>query len=82
MLHTDVRATARASAANTDRLMSSAPTAAPANIARTAASLRCQRGLLPPAKEESAARPVMVSVNTVVVRSATPSFGRLHFSCP
>src|SRR5258707_10877299 len=32
------------------------------------------RGLLPPARLESAANPTMVSVSTVVVRSGTPSF--------
>src|SRR5260370_29858956 len=61
------------SAPATDRLSIRAPTAAPANIAITDATRLCHLGLVPPARDESAARPVIVSVNTVVVRSGTPT---------
>src|SRR5258708_6927802 len=46
------------------------------------AQRRRQRGLLSPARAESAAKPAIVSVNTVVVRSATPSFRTTAFRRP
>ena len=52
--------------------MSAAPSNAPANIATTDPTRRTGRGFVPPASDESAARPVSVSVSTVVVRSAAP----------
>ena len=45
--------------------------AAPPNMATTEKIRRSERGLLPPARNESAAKPVRVSVKTVVVRSGT-----------
>src|ERR1700693_4567902 len=48
--------------------MTTAPNAAPKNIAATAATLLANLGLLPFASEESAPMPVIVSVRTVVVR--------------
>ncbi len=42
----------------------------------------CHRGLAPPAKDESAAKPVSVSVKTVVVRSGTPSLRAVAFLIP
>src|SRR5260370_32177232 len=55
-LQTEATTTAKARAVKTDRLTTMTPSAAPANIASTEASRRCQRGLLPWAREESAAR--------------------------
>jgi hypothetical protein len=46
-----------------------APSAAPTNMATTAATLLANLGLLPFASEESAPMPVIVSVRTAVVRS-------------
>ena len=43
------------------------------NISNTEATRRPIRGLLPAASEESAANPVSVNVNTVVVMSGTAS---------
>src|SRR4030095_17111763 len=51
-----------------------APVAAPANIVTIDVSLVFHRGLVPPAREESEAKPVTVSVSTVVVMSGTASF--------
>src|SRR6185369_17187445 len=51
-----------------------APVAAPANIVTIDASLLFHRGLIPPDREESDAKPVTVSVSTVVVTSGTASF--------
>jgi hypothetical protein len=51
-----------------------APTSAPAKIATTDYARRPVRPPPPPASEESAASPVIVSVSTVVVKSATASF--------
>src|ERR1700693_4387612 len=48
--------------------MTTAPNAAPKNIAATAATLLANLGLLPFASEESAPMPVIVSVRTVVVQ--------------
>ena len=59
-----------------------APANAPTIIARMAALRRCQRGLSPPAKLESAARPVIVKVRTVVVISGTASFLTTAFLSP
>ena len=42
----------------------------------------CHRGLLPPAKEESAANPVIVSVKTVVVKSGRAIFRTVAFLIP
>jgi len=50
------------------------PATAPANISATDNARLAHPGLLPPASEESAAIPVIVSVSTVVVRSRSPSF--------
>src|SRR5260370_13807388 len=49
------------------------PMIAPANIASRDAQRLCHRGLLPPARDESAANPVIVCVRTVVVGSGMPS---------
>ena len=48
--------------------MTTAPNAAPTNIAATDSTLLANLGLLPCASEESAPMPVIVSVRTVVVR--------------
>jgi hypothetical protein len=56
--------------------MTTAPKAAPKNIAATDATLLANLGLLPFASEESAPMPVIVSVRTVVVRSGIASFRR------
>src|SRR4051794_5172347 len=42
----------------------------------------CHRGSLPPAKEESAASPVIVSVRTVVVKSGRAIFRTVAFLRP
>ena len=49
--------------------MTTAPNAAPKNIAATAATRLANLGLLPFASEESAPIPVIVGVRAVVVRS-------------
>src|SRR5258705_4817602 len=54
-----------------ERLSNSVPIAAPKNISRTARIRRRHRGLAPPANLESAARPVMVKVRTVVVSAGS-----------
>jgi len=54
--------------------MTTAPTAAPKKIAKTEPTLLANLGLLPFAREESAAMPVSVNVRTVVVRSGIASF--------
>ena len=59
-----------------------APAKAPKIMAKMAAPRRCQRGFSPPAKLESAASPVIVSVNTVVVISGTASFLTIAFLSP
>src|SRR5580658_1306213 len=61
---------------------SAAPAAAPASMETIAAQRRRQRGLLSPARVESADKPAIVNVNTVVVRSATPSFLTTAFRRP
>src|SRR6266446_4164213 len=76
------RSAAVPNASNSDRLSSSVPNAAPANIRRTARSRRRQRGLVPPANLESAARPVIVSVRTVVVRSGIAILRTVAFLIP
>jgi hypothetical protein len=58
------------------------PTAAPENISSTEAMRLRHRGLVPPAKNESAANPVIVRVKTVVVRSGTPSMRVVAFLNP
>src|SRR6266446_1770843 len=63
-------------------LSSRAPTNAPANIRRMEIARLCHRGLLPPAKEESAANPVIVSVKTVVVKSGWAIFRTVAFLSP
>ena len=50
-----------------------APITAPPNIATVEPNRRPNRGFLPPVSEESADRPVNVSVSTVVVKSGTAS---------
>src|SRR5437879_3620215 len=55
-------------------LKRSAPASAPPNIAMIDSARRPLRAPLPPASDESAARPVTVNVSTVVVRSGTASF--------
>ena len=62
--------------------MTTAPNAAPKNIAATAATLLANLGLLPFASEESAPMPVIVSVRTVVVRSGIASFRTAAFRVP
>src|SRR5205085_7841107 len=73
---------ATASGRASECLRSSAPDAAPANMSRTDAIRLCHRGLVPPANEESAARPVMVRVRTVVVRSGSAIFLTVAFLTP
>src|SRR5216684_3822150 len=63
-------------------LSSRAPTNAPAHIRRMEIARLCHRGLLPPAKEESAASPVIVSVKTVVVKSGRAIFRTVAFLRP
>src|SRR5207244_4542722 len=58
------------------------PMNAPANIRRTEIARLCHRGSLPPAKEESAASPVIVSVKTVVVKSGRAIFRTVAFLRP
>src|SRR5258708_1963402 len=64
----------RASGAAAAQRTSHAPTAAPANMMTTAMMRRRAPRPVPPAHGESAARPVSVSVRTVVVRSGTASW--------
>ena len=71
-----------ASGSEMERVTIRVPAVAPASIATMATERRCRRGLSPPAKRESAANPVIVSVSTVVVRSATPSFRTTAFLKP
>ncbi len=59
-----------------------APVTAPASIAATAVVLRPAPRLSPPARLESAARPVSVIVRTVVVRSGTASRRIVAFRTP
>jgi hypothetical protein len=76
-------AVASNSAAEIEQCMTTAPNAAPRNIAAaTDATLHATRGLLPFASEDSAPIPVIVSVRTVVVRSAIPSFWTAAFRVP
>src|SRR5207244_10957440 len=65
-----------------ERLSSSVPINAPKNISRTARSRRRHRGLVPPANLESAARPVMVRVRTVVMRSGIAILRTVAFRIP
>src|SRR6266850_4215093 len=65
-----------------ERLSNSVPIASPKNISRTARSRRRHRGLVPPANLESAARPVMVRVRTVVVKSGIPILRTVAFRIP
>ena len=65
-----------------ERLSSRVPIAAPKNISTTARSRRRHRGLVPPASVESAARPVMVRVRTVVVRSGIAILRTVAFRIP
>ena len=62
--------------------MTTAPSAAPKNIAATDATLLANLGLLPFASEESAPMPVIVSVRTVVVRSGIASLRTAAFRVP
>src|SRR5260370_25692097 len=70
------------SATTIDRFSIRLPAAAPTNIASTEATRLRHRGLVPPAREEAAARPVIVNVRTVVVKSATPSLRTVAFLNP
>src|SRR5260370_25875840 len=70
------------SATTIDRFSIRLPAAAPTNIASTEATRLRHRGLVPPARDESAARPVIVNVRTVVVKSATPSLRTVAFLNP
>ncbi len=74
--------TQRESARTSECLNNKAPEAAPANMAATDPIRRCQRGLLPPANEESAAKPESVNVKTVMVRSGTASLRTVAFLTP
>src|SRR5258705_3622485 len=65
-----------------ERLSNSVPIAAPKNISRTARIRRRHRGLVPPANLESAARPVMVKVRTVVVKSGVAILRTVQFRIP
>ena len=68
---------------NTNECLSSrVPIAAPKNISRTARRRRRHRGLVPPASFESAPRPVMVKVRTVVVRSGIAILRTVAFRIP
>src|SRR6266849_2448337 len=60
--------------------MTTAPNAAPKNIAAIDSSLLANLGLLPFASEESAPMPVIVSVRTVVVRSGLRASGQQFLS--
>jgi hypothetical protein len=71
-----------ASGTATEYATSHAPTTAPASMNAMAAPRLGNPGLLPPAREESAARPVIVKVNTVVVRSGTTSLRTVAFRIP
>ena len=63
-------------------MVSTAPTAAPANMDTNEMS-RCDAfGLEPPASDESEANPVSVVVSTVVVMSATPRRRTAVFRAP
>ena len=81
-LQSDDSTTEKARAMKTECLRVIEPNAAPANIATTAAIRRCKRGLVPPARDESAAMPVMVNVSTVVVRSGTANLRTAAFLIP
>ena len=81
-LQSDDSTTENARAMKTECLRIIEPKAAPENIATTAAIRRCKRGLVPRAKDESAARPVMVNVSTVVVRSGTANLRTAAFLIP
>jgi hypothetical protein len=64
------------------RNRTSAPIAAPKNIDTVAIVRRPRRGFVPPARPESAAKPVSVRVSTVVVRSGTASGRAVAFCRP
>jgi hypothetical protein len=78
----DDSTTEKARAMKTECLRVIEPNAAPANIATTAVIRRCKRGLVPCAKDESAAMPVMVNVSTVVLRSGTADLRTAAFLIP
>ena len=81
-LHNSDSTTEKARAMKTECLIIIEPNAAPENIATTATTRRFQRGLVPRARDESAARPVMVNVSTVVVKSATANLRTAEFLIP
>jgi hypothetical protein len=81
-LHAAEIAVASHKAAEIEYCMTTAPNAAPKNIAATAATLLANLELLPFASEESAPMPVIVSVRTVVVRSGIASFRTAAFRVP
>jgi hypothetical protein len=66
------------SASDSECFSKKAPEAAPTNMLPTAPMRLCHRGLLPDTREESAANPVIVNVNTVVVRSCTASLRKRY----
>src|SRR5438105_11997137 len=78
----DEASVATRSVRNTERFTQIAPSIAPAKSANTEAVRRCHLGLEPPAREESAAIPVIVNVSTVVVRSGIASFLTPAFRIP
>ena len=80
--HTAEIAVASHRAAEIEQCMTTAPSAAPKNIAATDATLLANLGLSPFASEESAPMPVIVSVRTVVVRSGIASFRTAAFRVP
>jgi hypothetical protein len=75
-------AAASHSAAEIEWRITTAPNAAPKNIAATDATLLANLGWVPFASEESAPMPVIVSVRTVVVRSGIASFRTAAFRVP
>ena len=81
-LQRDDSMTEDARAMKTECLSVIEPNAAPANIATTAAIRRWKRGSVPRARNESAARPVMVNVSTVVVKSGTANLRTAAFLIP
>src|SRR5215469_4508078 len=81
-LQSDNSTTEKARAMKMECIRVIEPNTAPPNIATTAAIRRCKRGLVPRAKDESAARPVMVNVSTVVVRSGMANLRTAAFLIP
>src|SRR6266568_3119908 len=78
---TRIAATARGTRIPNSRKRS-APASAPTNIARIDSTRRPLRAPFPAVRDESAARPVIVNVRTVVVRPGTPSFRTVALRTP